>query len=144
MFSGEGWENRDAALDRLNCRFGSEDRKKEVCDDVYWWLWDLDGGKYEPDDTEGKAKAKNKFYDFKKKIDGPMAEQIKRRQEQERKKKQQEEEQRRQQREEEEKRRASEGHEKGDLAPKPKETSKKKRTKPGTFGYYGWYVEWVR
>ncbi|WP_216082705.1 hypothetical protein [Candidatus Mycoplasma haematohominis] len=137
--TGDEWETDDGVLDSLNCRFGLEGRKKEVCNSVYSWLWGLDGGKYDPQAPLEKGNRKNDFYNFKRKIDGSYAE---RRAREEKVRKQ--EEQRRQQQEEEERRKAGEGQGKGGLTPDPKEKSKKKKTKPGTFGYYGWYVEWAR
>ncbi|GCE63112.1 hypothetical protein MHSWG343_00900 [Candidatus Mycoplasma haematohominis] len=135
--TGDEWETDDGVLDSLNCRFGLEGRKKEVCNSVYSWLWGLDGGKYDPQAPLEKGNRKNDFYNFKRKIDGSYAE---RRAREEKVRKQKEE----------QRRKAGEGQGKGGLtpdpkeAPKPKEKPKKKRTKPGTFGYYGWYVEWAR
>ncbi|GCE63109.1 DUF4670 domain-containing protein [Candidatus Mycoplasma haematohominis] len=124
-------------IDGLGCYFGLEGRNQKICDEVYVWLWGYDGGKGHLGDPGDLGKRKNGFYDLRNRIYGTPAEQRRR---EAARKKQQEEEQRRQL--EREKEKAREKDPTHPSIPEPKEQPKKKKTKPGTFGYYGWYVDW--
>ncbi|GCE63118.1 hypothetical protein [Candidatus Mycoplasma haematohominis] len=124
-----GFKDGDT-VDFLGCKFGSNGRNSGICDKVYVWLW-LGG--------EGEGNREQKFGEFrdqlglggkKEKPSGsPEAPKGKGKSDHGRSG---------------EKGRPTEkkGGKTPPVTPKHKDQPKKKRTKPGTFGYYGWYVDW--
>ncbi|WP_216082702.1 hypothetical protein [Candidatus Mycoplasma haematohominis] len=122
-FSFEGF------IDGLGCGFGAQYWDKETCGEAYAWWWRLSDDKKDPNEALEAGHKKTKFYDLQRDKRKNTGEERKRvpmpkrptvvwtYYDQPTAPKQAE-------------------------TPKQKEQPKKKKTKPGTFGYYGWYVDW--
>ncbi|GCE63881.1 hypothetical protein [Candidatus Mycoplasma haematohominis] len=122
--SGFSW---DGILDGLGCWFGLDGRNKDVCNDVYLWLFELkDKNKYGFSIFDGlnKGERKIKFYDFERKIKKSKPKPPK----------------------ETPKKKPEVPPAKVIPLPKspevPPKTKEKSEVKPGGFGYYGWHIDW--
>ncbi|GCE63106.1 hypothetical protein [Candidatus Mycoplasma haematohominis] len=115
-------------IDGLGCGFGSEDWLEDICGEAYSWWWKLSDDKKDPTDPLEAGHKRMKFYGLQrdksqktgkrpKRVEMPKKPKV------------------------EWKFYNPQPTPQTDT-PKPKEQPKKKRTKPGTFGYYGWYVDW--
>ncbi|WP_216083160.1 hypothetical protein [Candidatus Mycoplasma haematohominis] len=119
--------SRAGILDGLGCWFGLDGRNKDVCNDVYLWLFELkDENKYgfRIFDELNKGERKTKFYNFNSRIRKSRPKPPK----------------------ETPKKEPKVPPAKVTPPPKspevPPKAKEKSEVKPGGFGYYGWHINW--